>query len=98
MSDNQRHYETLGITPDASLEEIRQAYKDLVHVWHPDRFSYNPRLREKAEEKLKEINLAYEYAVLEFNNPSEKKEYAEQAKESPKEKKSATTAPHRPKS
>jgi hypothetical protein len=32
----------------------------LAQVWHPDRFAGNDRLREKAEEKLKEINQAYE--------------------------------------
>jgi DnaJ-class molecular chaperone len=44
----------------ASPEEVKQAYKDMVNVWHPDRFSDNPRLRKRAEEKLKEINVAYE--------------------------------------
>jgi DnaJ-class molecular chaperone len=44
----------------ASSDEVKQAYKDMVNVWHPDRFSDNPRLRKRAEEKLKEINVAYE--------------------------------------
>ena len=39
---------------------IREAYRDLVNVWHPDRFSNNPRLKEKANEKLKEIAIAFE--------------------------------------
>ncbi|MBW1888862.1 MAG: molecular chaperone DnaJ, partial [Deltaproteobacteria bacterium] len=38
----------------ASPYEVKQAYKDIVNVWHPDRFSNNPRLKQKAEEKLKE--------------------------------------------
>jgi len=37
-----------------------------VNVWHPDRFSANPRLKHKAEEKLKEINVAYETVVKSF--------------------------------
>jgi len=53
-------FRTLELDPGASLAEARQAYKDLVNIWHPDRFSQNPRLREKAEKKLKEINAAYE--------------------------------------
>ena len=46
----------LGLKPGASQEEIIQAYKDLVNVWHPDRFVNNQRLQKRAEEKLKEIN------------------------------------------
>ena len=56
-----RCIEMLGLKPGASQEEINQAYKDLVNVWHPDRFADNQRLQKKAEEKLKEINASYEY-------------------------------------
>lgn len=44
-----------------SLHEAKRAYKDLVRVWHPDRFQSNPRLKQKADQKLREINLAYNY-------------------------------------
>jgi curved DNA-binding protein CbpA len=57
--DLKKCYEVLELLPDASLEEAKQAYKDLVNIWHPDRFSHNPRLKQKAEEKLKEVNVAY---------------------------------------
>jgi DnaJ-class molecular chaperone len=55
-----RSFEILEIGLDATENEAKQAYKDLVSVWHPDRFSHNPRLRKKAEEKLKEANIAFE--------------------------------------
>jgi len=55
-----KSFEMLEIGMNATPEEARQAYKDLVAVWHPDRFSHNPRLKKKAEEKLKEANLAFE--------------------------------------
>ncbi|MGD0022174.1 MAG: DnaJ domain-containing protein [Smithellaceae bacterium] len=58
----------LGLTKDASLKEIKQAYKDLVNVWHPDRFTNNARLQKKANEKLKEINAAYENLVSFYEN------------------------------
>jgi curved DNA-binding protein CbpA len=58
--DIQRSFEILELHRSASLEEAKQAYKDIVNVWHPDRFSNNPRLRQKAEGKLKEVNVAYE--------------------------------------
>jgi hypothetical protein len=51
--------EVLALRPGASSVEIKQAYRDLVKVWHPDRFGSAPRLREKAEDKLKQINEAY---------------------------------------
>lgn len=58
--DLQPYFNTLELPPDASLEEVRHAYKDLVNVWHPDRFVHIPRLKQRAEKKLKDINAAYE--------------------------------------
>jgi len=44
-----------------TIEEARQAYLDLVKIWHPDRYQREPeRLRRKAEEKLKAIVDAFE--------------------------------------
>jgi len=60
MVDIPRCYEVLGVAPDASLEEINRAYRELVLVWHPDRFAHNAHLQEKATEKMKEINAAFE--------------------------------------
>ncbi|MFT4550353.1 MAG: TPR repeat protein [Verrucomicrobiales bacterium] len=60
MNSLQEHYRILDASPTASLKEIRLIYRDLAQVWHPDRFEENPRLREKAEAKLKAINHAYE--------------------------------------
>ena len=53
--------EILGVSPTASPEEIRQVYHDLVKVWHPDRFAHDARLQQHAQEKLKEINEAYDF-------------------------------------
>ena len=61
----ERCLEILDLDASASVDEARQAYKDLATVWHPDRIPDNPRLRRKAQEKLKEINAAYE-ALLPF--------------------------------
>ncbi len=49
----------LSLRPGASPSEIKGAYRDLVKVWHPDRFGEDARLRQKAEEKLREVNEAY---------------------------------------
>jgi TonB family protein len=60
VSDYDSDCRVLEIEPGASLEEIRQAYRDQTKVWHPDRFSNDIRLQKKAEDKLKQINLAYQ--------------------------------------
>ena len=60
MFDLSDAYRALELEPGASAAEIREAWRDLATVWHPDRFPDNERLRRKAEERLKRINLAYE--------------------------------------
>lgn len=57
MSENP--YEVLGIKPGASEDEIKNAYKKLVKKYHPDKYQNNP-LADLAEEKLQEINEAYD--------------------------------------
>jgi len=58
--DIRRSFEILELHHTATEAEARQAYKDIVNVWHPDRFGNNQRLKQKAEKKLQEINAAYE--------------------------------------
>jgi hypothetical protein len=58
--DIQKCFNILELRPEATPEEAYQAYRDLAAIWHPDRCAYNPRLQQKAEGKLKEINAAYE--------------------------------------
>lgn len=50
------YYQILGVSRDASDEEIKKAYRKLVFEHHPDR---NPH-RKDADERIKEINVAYE--------------------------------------
>lgn len=52
-------YKVLGVSPTASDEEIKEAYRALVKKYHPDRYANSP-MQEQAQEKLKEINLAYD--------------------------------------
>lgn len=52
-------YRVLGVSENAGPEEIRKAYLALVKKYHPDRYADGP-LKEQANEKLKEINQAYE--------------------------------------
>lgn len=52
-------YEVLGISPDASDEEIKKAYRRLSRKYHPDANVDNPH-KEQAEERFKEIQAAYQ--------------------------------------
>lgn len=58
MDNRALHLATLGLAPDASWDEVTQAYKDLMRVWHPDRFQGDERLRKKAETQAQRINAA----------------------------------------
>ena len=56
-------YKILELKPGASIEEIKAARKELLQVWHPDRFQHHPKLAAKALQRSKEINEAYEKLV-----------------------------------
>ena len=54
-------HELLGVESGASQEEISSAYRKLVQQYHPDRVAdLGPELREVAEQRMKEINAAYQ--------------------------------------
>lgn len=52
-------YEVLGVKETATDDEIKAKYRELVKKYHPDRYQNNP-LAELAEEKLREVNEAYD--------------------------------------
>jgi TPR repeat protein len=54
------YYDILEIEESATPEEIKQAYRLLLEVWHPDRFHHKPKLLAKAEQKSGKINKAFE--------------------------------------
>jgi cell division septation protein DedD len=53
-------YELFKVEPDASHEELKEAYEELASAWNPKRFSDHPEWKDKAEKKLEIINKAYE--------------------------------------
>lgn len=67
MQNDRDHYEVLGIAPDASYEEIRDAYRKLALRYHPDR----NQTSEDADTRMKEINEAY----ATISDPVKRREY-----------------------
>ena len=55
-------YKVLGVSPSATDEEIKDAYRKLAKKYHPDQYGDSP-LSELAGEKMKEINEAYDTIV-----------------------------------
>lgn len=60
-------YKVLGVSPSATDEEIKSAYRELAKKYHPDNYANSP-LAEFANEKMKEINEAYDAIVAQRRN------------------------------
>ena len=52
-------YKVLGVSPSATDEQVKEAYRNLAKKYHPDQYAESP-LKELADEKMKEINEAYD--------------------------------------
>ncbi|HPR58496.1 MAG TPA: TerB family tellurite resistance protein [Bacteroidales bacterium] len=60
VKDNHTNYKILEITPDASDEEVKKAYRKMALKYHPDRVSHlGPEIQKAAKEKFQELNAAY---------------------------------------
>ncbi|MFC1524003.1 DnaJ domain-containing protein [Thermodesulfobacteriota bacterium] len=57
----ERYYDVLGLQKGASMEEVKSAYRKLSMKYHPDKVGHlGEEFREVAEEKMKELNEAYQ--------------------------------------
>jgi molecular chaperone DnaJ len=60
-------YKVLEVSPNASNDEIKKAYRELSRKYHPDSYINNP-LSDLAEEKFKEVQEAYNQIMKEREN------------------------------
>ena len=65
--DTRRCLEILELESVTSPDALKRAYRDMVQIWHPDRFHGNSRLEKLAVAKLKEINHAYHHLLAYFD-------------------------------
>ncbi len=61
-------YQVLGVSRDASDEEVKKAFRTLARKYHPDANINNPH-KEEAEEKFKEVEAAYQQIMYERQHP-----------------------------
>jgi hypothetical protein len=94
MSEIEQHYRTLGLEPGASARAVKEAYRDLVKVWHPDRFPRETRLQEKVQEQLKLINIAY-HALVTHEGETHTETFNERARQHASQSYAANSSTHR---
>ena len=56
-------YEVLGVSPTATDDEVKTAYRNLAKKYHPDNFNQDPAAAEMAQEKMQQINEAYDSVI-----------------------------------
>ena len=59
--DIARAFKVFDLPENASLDDVRRAWRDLIFIWHPDKHQKNPSAQKRALEKTKEINEAYAF-------------------------------------
>lgn len=69
MKSINEYCKILGVDSSVTPEELKKVYRDLVKEWHPDRLLHNPSLHNTAQQKLQEINEAYDQLQALMANP-----------------------------
>ncbi len=60
MPPSQTYYDILDVPANAPAERIKESYRVVASIWHPDRFAQGSKQHQLATRKLRELNAAYE--------------------------------------
>lgn len=60
-STYERHCEVLEVVPGTPMPEIERSFRELIKVWHPDRFLDNPALQIRATRKTSELTRSFQW-------------------------------------
>ena len=60
-------YQVLGVSRDATEEQVKAAYRELAKKYHPDNYADSP-LADVANEKMQEVNAAYDAVLKDIKN------------------------------
>jgi curved DNA-binding protein CbpA len=69
MKSINEYCKILGVDSSVTAEELKKVYRELVKEWHPDRLLHNPSLHKTAQQRLQEINEAYDQLQAHLANP-----------------------------
>lgn len=68
-------YEVIGVKKTATIDEIKKAYRQQARKYHPDQYGDNP-LKDLAEDKMKELNEAYNYLMKNHTSKDSSNSYS----------------------
>ena len=81
-AEEQDPYSLLGVTRESSVAEIRDRYRLLVQIWHPDRHQSSPaNVREEVTRQMQRINAAYQQLTAAHEREARDRQARERATE-----------------
>lgn len=67
MKELHKHLRVFSLRPTATFQEVKAVYRRMVKEWHPDQYGNDPGMHCIAEERIKEINIAYDFLARHFS-------------------------------
>jgi DnaJ-class molecular chaperone len=75
--DDKTHYELLGLEPSATTDEIKEAYREIARIFHPDSNFYDDIVGDEMPEGESDVFKAITNAYQILSNPQKRKSYDE---------------------